>query len=751
VASDQQIFVITASNDEARRHVELSIANPVDPALPANHFDELTLGPLRVRSEDGQIYAWGALPGKKNLQNWSAMKPGDFVFLYQGGVYTYWSRIISKHRNAPFAKALWGTTAEGQTWELMYFLEKPVKVHCVARTLTDYLPAQYMGFTPITANRVERIITEYGSMESFITKKMGEAPSEIYLIVRSNQNSDWQDEEGRSYHYGNTVPNFTTVASGARILIDRRFPEGKKIVASAIVGDVIEGPASGNASKTFRASFNQFQTLKPPRAITKEIESTLTSLPGYNAQHSIRRIPKDLFEKLAQPARAWIFQANPKFYDLKGALRALKQDTFLVPQHREEIEEGDRIYLWESGSEGGVVGVAEVLEKPTIRPEPAESRRFQREVGKLEGDRLRVLIRVLGIVDPPISRQEAQEHPELKSLSILMQPQGTNFAVTPREAEILEDLITARETAGERTMDEPDRNLESRFAQLCRETFLPESFFVDCEKLLSDYQQVILQGAPGTGKTFVGQKLATWRAGAAERVQTVQFHESYGYEDFVYGIRPEYDSPSKQTFFRPIPGVFLKFCDLSRKDPQNRYVLVIDEINRAKVSRVFGELLYLLEYRKKSLVMQSGEEFSIPHNLDIIGTMNTADKSIAVVDYALRRRFAFVTLNAVNGDKSVVLRSWLDANHISNAGEIERLFVTLNKVIAAKDENLTIGHSYFMLPEAVKERRFPNELLEFIWRYRILPLTSEYEYELTTRQVDEKYGLDAIKRLSKTS
>ena len=357
----------------------------------------------------------------------------------------------------------------------------------------------------------------------------------------------------------------------------------------------------------------------------------------------------------------------------------------------------------------------------------------------------------LGIVDPPISRQQIQQYPELSNLSILKQPQGTNFAVTPREAEIFEDLIKARESAGEHIMDEPERNFEGRFALLCSETFLPESFFVDCEKLLSNYKQVILQGAPGTGKTFIAQKLATWWAGAAGRVQTVQFHESYGYEDFVYGIKPDYDDTCKQTFFKPVFGVFLKFCKLAREDAQNRYVLIIDEINRAKISRVFGELLYLLEYREKSVVLQSGGEFSIPDNLDIIGTMNTADKSIAVVDYALRRRFAFVTLKPIDGDKSVVLRRWLEANHISNDVEIERLFVTLNKVVAAKDENLAIGHSYFMSKEAVDRGRFPNDLLEFTWRYRILPLAAEYEYELTASQIDEKYGLDAIKRLSKSS
>ena len=163
---------------------------------------------------------------------------------------------------------------------------------------------------------------------------------------------------------------------------------------------------------------------------------------------------------------------------------------------------------------------------------------------------------------------------------------------------------------------------------------MPESFFADCEHLLETQKQIILQGAPGTGKTFVAEKLATWWAGAPERTRTVQFHESYGYENFVKGIKPVYNPDKEETLFRPTEGVFLSFCDSTRKGSGNRYVLVIDEINRAKVSRVFGELLYLLEYRNRTTMLQSGETFSIPDQLYIIGTMNTADKSIALVDYA---------------------------------------------------------------------------------------------------------------------
>jgi hypothetical protein len=284
-----------------------------------------------------------------------------------------------------------------------------------------------------------------------------------------------------------------------------------------------------------------------------------------------------------------------------------------------------------------------------------------------------------------------------------------------------------------------------RFAQLCHDTSLPASFFQDCERLLETKRQFILQGAPGTGKTFVAEKLAAWWAGADGRVLPVQFHESYGYEDFVHGIRPHYDSESKTTSFVPEDGVFLKFCESARSNPA-KHVLIIDEINRAKTARVFGELLWLLEYRNKSITLQYGQQFSIPDNVYIIGTMNTVDRSIALVDYALRRRFAFMTLWPVRGGKSVVLSAWMQSRGIENAGEVDALFVALNTAIAEKEEALMVGHSYLMVEDAAKGKKFTEDLLDFIWRSQILPLVAEYEYQLNSDQVEEKYGLTAIRK-----
>lgn len=288
----------------------------------------------------------------------------------------------------------------------------------------------------------------------------------------------------------------------------------------------------------------------------------------------------------------------------------------------------------------------------------------------------------------------------------------------------------------------------NRYTEICEATFLDEQFFVDCERLLKTKKQVILQGAPGTGKTFVAEQLANLWAGNTSRVKVVQFHESYGYEDFVHGIRPQRDPVTQQTAFVPTPGLMLNLCAEIAKDtsvPPNNYVLLIDEINRAKTARVFGELLYLLEYREKEVELQNGSRFSIPPNLYIVGTMNTTDKSIALVDYALRRRFAFVDLVPVKGGQSTVLSKWMESNGIGNAADVEQLFVALNSAIAQKDEALMVGHSYLMQQQAVDEKWFSPELLSFIWDYYVMPLIAEYEYQMSRAELEEKYGLAALR------
>ena len=238
-------------------------------------------------------------------------------------------------------------------------------------------------------------------------------------------------------------------------------------------------------------------------------------------------------------------------------------------------------------------------------------------------------------------------------------------------------------------------------------------------------QHLIFQGPPGTGKTYVAERVArALTSGSTGLIETVQFHPSYGYEDFMHGIRPVVDTGRQMTFER-MPGRFLEFCKIASQRAQfssNKQdppcVLIVDEINRANLSRVFGELMYLLEYRDKKIRL-AGEDnpFSIPENVYIIGTMNTADRSIALVDHALRRRFSFVHL-APDYD---VLRSQLERHNL-HADSLVSALLTVNKNIG--DRNYEVGISFFLKDGAGLART-----LKDIWEGEIEPYLEEYFYD----------------------
>lgn len=254
--------------------------------------------------------------------------------------------------------------------------------------------------------------------------------------------------------------------------------------------------------------------------------------------------------------------------------------------------------------------------------------------------------------------------------------------------------------------------------QLLDETLLDERQADDLRRLLEDKRQLVLYGPPGTGKTWVAERFARHFAGAAGEVRTVQFHPSYSYEDFVEGIRPRVRDglPSYEV----VPGVFRRLCDEARRRPSVRYVLVVDEINRGNLPRIFGELLYLLERRGKEVVLPiSGDLFSVPPNVFLLGTMNTADQSIALLDVALRRRFHFYRCDP----SPELLGEWLTRNrppmvHVSSL--LRRLNIRLLELGVPQERH--IGHSHFM------HRGLDDAQLEMIWNHSVLPVIEEYFY-----------------------
>lgn len=250
--------------------------------------------------------------------------------------------------------------------------------------------------------------------------------------------------------------------------------------------------------------------------------------------------------------------------------------------------------------------------------------------------------------------------------------------------------------------------------------------------LLAEKRQLVFFGPPGTGKTLVAQVLAEHLTAAGGEWQLVQFHPSYAYEDFMEGYRPIL-SDDGAVSYELREGPFRRIAAAAMEDPGNPYILVVDEINRGNIPKIFGELLFLLEYRDVPISLQySDQHFILPPNIFVIGTMNTADRSIALVDAALRRRFYFVPFVPSEAPVKHVLRRWL-AKH----GRAERaalLLDALNEKIA-KDQ-MAIGPSYLMAGAD------DDETLRRIWRYAILPLLEEHYYG-TKHDVEKEFGFDA--------
>jgi 5-methylcytosine-specific restriction endonuclease McrBC GTP-binding regulatory subunit McrB len=254
---------------------------------------------------------------------------------------------------------------------------------------------------------------------------------------------------------------------------------------------------------------------------------------------------------------------------------------------------------------------------------------------------------------------------------------------------------------------------------------LEKKVFEKYKELIDKKKQVIFQGAPGTGKSYLAQIFTDLLTNDnSEQYEVVQFHPSYSYEDFIQGYRP-----TESGGFELKEGLFMKICEEASKESNKdkNFVLFVDEINRGNLSKIFGEMLYLLEYREKNvkLTYSPNTKFSIPKNLYIIGTMNTADRSLAMVDYALRRRFGFISLKP----DYKILKKLLQSNGSKNTF-IDTLITnlsTVNEKIAANPSlgsGFEIGHSYF-----VKEKNLDLQKLEAIWEFEIMPLLEEYFYE----------------------
>lgn len=298
----------------------------------------------------------------------------------------------------------------------------------------------------------------------------------------------------------------------------------------------------------------------------------------------------------------------------------------------------------------------------------------------------------------------------------------------------IEKLNALFEDESEEDVEEVEKSYpEYTKEDFLSEVYMPEEEYDKLAGILRIKKNIILQGAPGVGKTFAAKRLAFSMMGVKdiERVMMVQFHQSYSYEDFIMGFRP------CTSGFELKKGVFYNFCKKAEIDEDNDYFFIIDEINRGNLSKIFGELFMLIENDKRGVSLQllySDEKFSVPKNIYIIGMMNTADRSLAMLDYALRRRFAFFEIKSgftTNGFREY--RIGLENEKFDKLIEcIERL----NNVIS-NDESLgdgfCIGHSYFC---NLTSETINDQVLSGIVEYELIPLLKEYWFDEPTKVRD---------------
>jgi hypothetical protein len=427
--------------------------------------------------------------------------------------------------------------------------------------------------------------------------------------------------------------------------------------------------------------------------------------------------------KIDEPINFWWLNANPKIWRISSYSEGQTQ-TYTTHNERnnkrrvykffETVKPGDLVIGYESTPTRQIKAILEIT-KRIHTTEEGEVIEFQ----------------ISEILEYPINWNELKNNPALKDCEVFINNQGSLFSLTEEEYDIIREIIDEKNIVAEKVI-ESNIIKEYNFSQDPDKPFMKEEKFKQIVSLLKHKKNIILQGSPGVGKTFIAKKIAyeIMRETNDLCIEMVQFHQSYSYEDFIQGIRP-----SENEKFELRNGIFYSFCQRAVAHPEKPYFFIIDEINRGNLGKIFGELMMLIEADKRgdkwSLKLTYSDDdmrFFVPENLYIIGTMNTADRSLAIVDYALRRRFAFVTLQPDYNDsfkQFMTQRGFLQ-------NFIDHIVMQINKVNdeIKNDPNLgegfQIGHSYFCTHlNGNNEHQWWKEIIDF----EIKPLLEEIWFD----------------------
>ena len=426
---------------------------------------------------------------------------------------------------------------------------------------------------------------------------------------------------------------------------------------------------------------------------------------------TLKKLTEQNLMPIKQPQNYWWLNANPKIWSFASMAVGKEQDYTLynengnkrrIFQNFLDAKEGDMVIGYESNPVKQVVGIATISKE-----QDGKSLYFR----KVEG------------LNTPIDYQTLKACPELANMEYFINAQGSLFKLTKDEYEFIMDVIREENPIEEKAEIEPYTK-----ADFLDDVFMTENQYETLAAILKKKKNVILQGAPGVGKTYAATRLAYAMMGEKDdsRIELIQFHQNYSYEDFMMGYKPAGEG------FELKYGIFYRFCQKAANQPGKDFFFIIDEINRGNMSKIFGELLMSIEkdYRTKPITLAyTGMPFSVPENLHIIGMMNTADRSLAMIDYALRRRFSFFAMEPGFDTEGFLKkqRAW-DSEPLDALLEQVK---ELNKRIAS-DKSLgkgfCIGHSYFCGLVDCSETE-----LRAIVEYDILPMLSEYWFDEPTK------------------
>lgn len=416
---------------------------------------------------------------------------------------------------------------------------------------------------------------------------------------------------------------------------------------------------------------------------------------------------EDLLKNDTSGLHYWFLNANPKIWSMSSMPIGEVQDYTLyndngnkrrIFQNFLDAKAGDMVIGYESTPIKQIVAILRVS---------AEQDGQKIYFEKVEG------------LSSPIDFSTLKECPELEKMEYFSMTQGSLFKLTRGEYDFIIDMI--RE---ENLTPSDNGNAKYTKADFLRDVYMTEAKYDRLKAVLEKKKNIILQGAPGVGKTFAAKRLAYSVMGEVDddRIEFVQFHQNYSYEDFMMGYKPVGEG------FELKYGIFYRFCQKAANHPDKDYFFIIDEINRGNMSKIFGELLMLIEadYRdKKATLAYNGLSFSVPKRVHIIGMMNTADRSLAMIDYALRRRFSFFDMEPGFDSEGFINYQNSFLNDTFNT-LIERI-KELNREIAA-DKSLgkgfCIGHSYFCNADDCIE-----EWMKDVVDFDILPMLSEYWFD----------------------